>query len=151
MTMALEELRDLVAHWNVHSPERPAIECIDAAIRELDELLVLMAEAEAGDAQVQLDIENANRRAEKAEAERDALRSKWNVLMRGSTQHLARAERAEAELAALRKRIGADVYTAEVRSYDNYDAIELTHADRAHQFPEVTDKRVRLLVEGDDV
>lgn len=116
MTMTLEELRDLVAHWNVHSPERPAIECIDAAIRELD-----------------------------------ALRSKCNVLMMGSTQHLARAERAEAELAALRKRIGADVYTAEVRSYDNYDAIELTHADRAHQFPEVTDKRVRLLVEGDDV
>lgn len=48
----------------------------------------------------------------------DALRSKCNVIMSGSTQHLGRAERAEAELAALKARIAGSCRADGQRVFD---------------------------------
>lgn len=89
MTMTLEHIsRDLRAYSAQSGTSLDRGECaeiadaIDGAIRERDELRkdvgalnAQMAEAEAGDVQVQLDIENANLRAAQAQAELAAIKS----------------------------------------------------------------------------
>lgn len=83
-------------------------------------------------------------RAELVRLARDneALRSKCNVIMSGSTQHLGRAERAESELAALKRRI-AEAPTAVVKQF--YANLTLEPFDPPAWA--LRDKPVRLLLD----
>jgi hypothetical protein len=84
-------------------------------------------------------------------AENEALRSKCNVLMSGSTRHLGRAERVEAELAALRARIAEAPVASVQRVSDYMGGIERQYvcyeSDSIIDIPALHNKRVRLVVE----